>query len=420
MSHKPDDNVRSVMVKGSNRLHIMKVMRHLLVPNKKVQSTLAEIAKYDWLSKGYRIFSSEDGNHRLIPLSISADANLPAPLSDFKIIYSEGKPNEVIDTDWWNHLKNLVGEKIVTQYQKYWPSSHEFFGDMMIVKIDDNVEQYVTEIAHAKLLSHPFIRLVLSDDGVMGELRIRDLKPIGARKDSELYFVNIPLELTHTKVSIKESGRQITCDPKVAYYSTKLQTERLETLRFAKELRKEINRPLAVCDPFCGVGPALSTLIAEENLVGKILASDLNKSAIKLLFENLQRWDKRDYPDESVSIEQLYEDRIVGYADATKLCENMEYTGKWDLMLVNLPHRTIEFLPKLIPLINRSNISLIRGRVIVAESEITLVNQKINDILPPIAAGKPKPELIIKRDYSSSLRLCSFEAWIAEDNKYQD
>ena len=153
-------------------------------------------------------------------------------------------------------------------------------------------------------------------------------------------------------------------------------------------------------------------MIAEENLVGKILASDLNKSAIKLLFENLQRWDKREYPGESVSIAQLYEDRIVGYADATKLCENIEYTGKWDLMLVNLPHRTIEFLPKLIPLINRSNISLIRGRVIVAESEITLVNKKINDILPPIAAGKPKPELKIKRDYSSALRLCSFEAWI--------
>ena len=81
-------------------------------------------------------------------------------------------------------------------------------------------------------------------------------------------------------------------------------------------------------------------------------------------------------------------------------------------MLVNLPHRTIEFLPKLIPLINRSNISLIRGRVIVAESEISLVNKKINEILPPIAAGKPKPELKIKRDYSSALRLCSFEAWI--------
>ena len=85
------------------------------------------------------------------------------------------------------------------------------------------------------------------------------------------------------------------------------------------------------------------------------------------------------------------------------------------MVLVNLPHRTIEFLPKLIPLLNRSNISLIRGRVIVAESEISSANKKISEILPPIVAGKPKPELKIKRDYSSALRLCSFEAWIDKD-----
>jgi len=84
--------------------------------------------------------------------------------------------------------------------------------------------------------------------------------------------------------------------------------------------------------------------------------------------------------------------------------------------LVNLPHRTIEFLPTLIPLLNRKNTSLIRGRVIVAESEIPLVNEKINQILPPIAPGKPRPELKIKRDYSSSLRLCSFEAWISKED----
>jgi tRNA G37 N-methylase Trm5 len=215
---------------------------------------------------------------------------------------------------------------------------------------------------------------VLSDGGVLGELRIRDLKPIGARKDSELYFENIPSELTNTKVSVKESGRYISCDPRVAYYSTKLQTERLETLRFAKELRKELKRPLAVCDPFCGVGPALSTLIAEDGLVGNILASDLNTAAVELLFENLQRWDKREYPNESAPIEQYYNDRIVGLADATELSNNSDISGKWDIVLVNLPHRTIEFLPKLIPLLNRSNVSLIRGRVIVAESDIPSAN----------------------------------------------
>ena len=393
----------------------MNVMRHLLVPNKKVQAALTEITKYDWLSKEHRIFSSEDGNNRLIPISVSANINLPKPLCEFEIVFSEGKPNEIIDTDWWNHLENLVGKDTVIEHKESWPSSHEFFGDMMIVRIDDSIEKYTSKIAQAKLLSHPFIRLVLSDGGVMGELRIRDLKPIGARKDSELYFDNIPSELTNTKVSVKESGRYISCDPKVAYYSTKLQTERLETLRFAKELRNELNRPLAICDPFCGVGPALSTLIAEEDLAGNILASDLNSSAVELLFENLKRWDKREYPTKSEKLQQYYDDRIVGLADATKLSQNPQYSGKWDLVLVNLPHRTIEFLPDLIPLLNRSDVSLIRGRVIVAESDIPFANSKINDILPPILAGKPKPELKIKRDYSSTLRLCSFEAWIGKD-----
>jgi len=394
---------------------MMNMLRHLLIPNRKVETILALITEYNWLAEGHRIFSSEDNQHRLIPLSISAANNLPKPLCDFDIIVCEGKPDEKIDTDWWSHLTKLVGPEVVSRYRESWPSSHEFFGDMMIVRIDDNIQSYTSEIAQAKLMSHPFIRLVLSDSGVLGELRIRDLKPIGARKDSTLYLETIPSELTNTKVSVKESGRYISCDPQVAYYSTKLQTERLETLRFAKELRKEINRPLAVCDPFCGVGPALSTLIAEEDLVEKILASDLNAAAVELLFENLQRWDKREYPTESTSIEQYYDDRIVGIADATKLSKNPDISGKWDLVLVNLPHRTIEFLPKLTPLLNRSNVSLIRGRVIVAESDIPSANEKINQILPPIAAGKSKPELKIKRDYSSTLRLCSFEAWIEKD-----
>jgi hypothetical protein len=51
----------------------------------------------------------------------------------------------------------------------------------------------------------------------------------------------------------------------------------------------------------------------------------------------------------------------------------------------------------------------------VAESDIKYANEQINQILPPIASGKPKPQLKIKRDYSSTLRLCSFEAWIDKE-----
>jgi hypothetical protein len=60
-----------------------------------------------------------------------------------------------------------------------------------------------------------------------------------------------------------------------------------------------------------------------------------------------------------------------------------------------------------------TSISMVRGRVIVSESEIEAANEAIRDALPPLLAGCPKPMLRIKRDYSSTLRLCSFEAWLA-------
>jgi hypothetical protein len=56
---------------------------------------------------------------------------------------------------------------------------------------------------------------------------------------------------------------------------------------------------------------------------------------------------------------------------------------------------------------------MVRGRVIVSESEIEATNEAIRDALPPLLDGTPEPMLRIKRDYSSTLRLCSFEAWLA-------
>ena len=214
---------------------------------------------------------------------------------------------------------------------------------------------------------------------------------------------------------MKESGRVIRCDPTKAYFSTKLHTERLETLGLAKELREELGRPLRMADPFCGVGPALATLLGESNLVSDLLATDLNPDAVKLLMSNLSKWDRRQYPEGAIELQQVHENRLVGLADALTLAENQEIAGKWDLVLVNLPHRTIEFLPAIIPLLDRSSPSMIRGRVIVEESEIEQANQTIRSMLPNLMPDKPQPSLKIKRDYSTSLRLCSFHAWLASE-----
>jgi len=391
----------------------MNVMRHLSVPNRQVERALSLIREHGLLAPGMRVFESEDGESRLIPLDFGAPPSLLDGLAGFEVVEHEGEFDERVDTDWWGHLRNLLGDEVVDAGGEAWPSSHEFFGDMMIVRLDEEVIEYSREIATAKLLSHPHIRLVLSDRGVLGELRIRDLTPIGARLDDEIVLDGIPDDISSTKVLVRESGRSILCDPTRAYFSTKLQSERLETLALAKELRSLLGRPLRVCDPFCGVGPALATLLGEPDLVGEVLASDLNPDAVEMLLDNLRRWDRREYPAEPAPISRLHQDRIVGLADATELQHDTDLSGRWDLLLVNLPHRTIELLPSLLPLLDRSGPSMVRGRVIAAEVDIPNADRAIRQALPPRLEGMPEPSLRIKRDYSSTLRLCSFEAWLA-------
>lgn len=393
-------------------------MRHLVVPNREVEAVLGHVRARGWGCVSHRVFSSEDGLSRLIPLDVGAPLELPKALH-YPIAMYEGVPDEKIETDWLALLAQEVSEATIEHMGDAWPSNHEFVGDMMIVRIDDQVSQFTDSIARAKLGAHPHIRLLLADEGVEGEFRIRQLKPIGARLADRILagpsLEFAPPELLTTEVAVKESGRVIRCDPTKAYFSTKLQTERLETLALAKELREELGRPLRIADPFCGVGPALATLLAEPDLVSDLLATDLNPEAVKLLMSNLSKWDRRPYPEGAIELQQVHENRLVGLADALTLSVDQKIAGKWDLVLVNLPHRTIEFLPEIIPLLDRTSLSMIRGRAIVEESEIEQANELILLSLPKLMPNKPPPTLKIKRDYSATLRLCSFQAWIASE-----
>ena len=400
------------MVKRWARVPVMNVMRHLVVPNRQVESAISLLRERKLLVDGYRITQSNDGTARLIPVSFSKKENFSPFFDDYELVEHEGKFDNRFDSDWWSHLVDLVGQEKIEEFGDAWPNSHEFIGDMMILRIEDVIKDYKEQIAIAKLSAHPHIRLVLEDEGVFGEFRIRKLTPLGARDNDKILTSKIPAELSHTRVVVKESGRHIICDPARAYYSTKLQTERLETLAYAKELREEIGEPLRVCDPFCGVGPALAHLIDEDGLIGDILAADLNPDAAEILIENFSKWDRTEY-EFSGELKRYSEKRLLGVADATRLSENENLIGNWNLILMNLPHRTIDFLPSIVPLLDRSKASMIRGRVVVQESEIAEANASIVAALPHLLEDKPLPELRIKRDYSASLRLCSFEAWIA-------
>ena len=113
------------------------------------------------------------------------------------------------------------------------------------------------------------------------------------------------------------------------------------------------------------------------------------------------------------NIERVFPDRVIGIADASELSSMPEVGNSWDMLVVNLPHRAIEMLPSLTPLLDKESPSLVRGRIVVAETEIQDTIKKIAEILPPLHPDIPSVNLTVKRDYSSTLRLCSFEAWLA-------
>lgn len=388
-------------------------MRHLKVPNNSVQDIIVLLKDNGLLSDSMRIFPDSDGNHRLIPIAEQAPEILPSPLAEYEIVLAQGIPYGDVTGNWWKHLVDLVGEETVSLHGESWPSNHEFIGDMMIVRIDDEVSQFSKEIAHSKMTAHPRVRILMEDRGVQGEFRIRDLEPIALREGEELTIGDIDADSIDTRVMVRESGKMILCDPTKAFFSTKLQTERIETLELARKLRTMLGRPIRVCDPFCGVGPVLANMVSEEGLTSDILAADLNPDAVSMLLDNLRRWDGRKYPNTPNNIERVFSDRIIGIADATELSSMPEIGNSWDMLVVNLPHRAIEMLPSLTPLLDKESPSLVRGRIVVAETEIQDTITKIAEILPPLHPDTPSVNLTVKRDYSSTLRLCSFEAWLA-------
>ena len=259
----------------------------------------------------------------MVPLDGGAPQDLPPPLDQYPILDTEGELTQNRRPSWQSVLEALVGVETFEEYESIWPASHEFIGDMMLLKIEEEVRIYEEQIVQAKMESHPHVRLVLEDRGVKGEFRVRDLRPMALRIDGQIE--NNPSSHTvETRVEVKESGHTIICDPTLAYYSSRLQTERIQNVIEAEELRGKIGSPIAVADPFCGVGPALAHLINRQNLTSQILASDLNPEAINMLNDNLRRWRGRDIVESSHGKLQLNKDVWSGIQDARELVSNSE------------------------------------------------------------------------------------------------
>ena len=340
-----------------------KSMRHLRVPSRETSAWRDKLSSNGWLSVGYGIHNL--GEFRGIPLN----ENAPDFFDGLDIVEMDAI------TSGPNHWTERLDSDVFDSFKEFWPMSHDQIGDVIIVKIPKEISQFSQEIASAMLNQHSSARIVCADNGVKGEFRVRDLEVLKTRSD------------TSTRTRVREHGNEFLTDPGLVYYSPRLATERLETVEVAKQLSEKLGRKISVCDPYAGVGPAVVPLTKIPEFVEEIFASDLNPDAAELLGLNLP-------------------DCVTKCADARVLSEKLGECC--DLLLVNLPHETVDHLPNLIGLLYRGHEVVIRGWAILESDLISTAETEIRNHLSEcqILSLKITP----KKSYSSSISYVSIEA----------
>ncbi len=103
---------------------------------------------------------------------------------------------------------------------------------------------------------------------------------------------------------------------------------------------------------------------------------------------------------------------LVGNMDAQKIPSDNAQLGQWDVLLVNLPHMSLNHLPSLIPLLKTETPSLVRGWSILPHDEV----EDLPNRLISISGGRTTTHNIkikVRKQYAPShdmvgywMRLC--------------
>ena len=391
-------------------------MRHLRVPKRQTQAILECINNFEWAPEWSRVLN--DGDFRLLYLGDNAPAQLPDILGSFEEVEADQPPR--LPQRWIEHLPDYLDESIITLHQGIWPNAQEPLGEILVFKIERGIEQYSQAVALAKISHHKTVRAVFRDHGVTGEFRIRDLEPLAARLNEQIIDkagiesldVEIKEVLLATNTIVREFGVSIQIDPQLAFFSHRLQGERVRNVEGALKLKEMLGRPLNIADPYCGVGPAFAHLLQVDGLVGNLLASDLNADAMPLLADNLSHNGIKVEVGKIDGLTALDDGNFVGIQDALELKNDERLIGQFDMLLINLPHDTMKHLPHLLGLLKRNSPTLVRGWLVTPEDGIPMLQNELQNILAPTLEGQQKVEIVQRRQYSSSDWLCRFEAWL--------
>jgi tRNA (guanine37-N1)-methyltransferase len=187
------------------------------------------------------------------------------------------------------------------------PRSFDVVGDVVLIRIPEELEPRAPEIGAALLEFVPGARIVGEDRGVHGPDRRRSLAKIAGDGS--------------WRTRHRENNIEIEVDLERAYFSPRLAREHAEVARAVEDGDR-------VYDLCCGVGPFALT-IARDGRASAVTALDSNPEAIALLRASIarQKLATRVTPVEAP---------VEGFTPAAEPVERV---------ILNLPHEGIKYLP---------------------------------------------------------------------------
>jgi len=276
----------------------------LKVPRGEAESTRKKLLELGLLDLGKRI--RRDGEIVLLPVRSQDAGEL-----GFELVEEEMEEREVAETDY-RRVADLPDE-----VRARLPTSFDIIGDVAILRLDDDLAEHGPEVGRALMRTFPRLRTVTLDQGVKGELRVRQLQVVAGDPRTETVHL--------------EHGVRLLVDPAKVYFNPRLANERMRIASLVRDGER-------VVDMFAGVGP-FAVMIAKHARPSVVWAMDLNHDAVEYLRRNIELNKVTTVVPLEGDARELLSD-IVGV----------------DRIIMNLPHSAREFFADALTRLNMGGV----------------------------------------------------------------
>lgn len=237
-------------------------------------------------------------------------------------------------------IKEVIKETLPEEMLKHVPRSYDTIGDIIVMKIPEELEDYKKQVGEAFIEAYPYIKTVLNQTGpIENEYRTRPLELVaGEDKKTTTY---------------KEFDCTFKVDLEKAYFSPRLSNERGRIMELVEGGERILNM-------FAGIG-TFSIIIARHKKA-EVYSVEKNPDAYDLMMKNTK-------------MNKLKGEVIPVLEDA----KNFIKEDYFDRIIMPLPERASEFLETAIA--NTKNRGIIHYHDFCREfeeAEEKLANMKLN------------------------------------------